>query len=72
MLSIWTNLKIKALKALVWHLSREPMEGINNLKNICHIYNYMTNKPKDEQTQGQTDLGMNTVSSPRSCVSLCQ
>ena len=25
-------MKIKALKALVWHFSREPMKVINNLK----------------------------------------
>ena len=44
------------IKALVCHLSSEPMSAIHNLKK-----NYMTNKPKDEQAQGRTGIGMNTV-----------
>ena len=49
---------IKASKTLVWHLSREPIKGNYDLKEKN---NYMTNKPKDEQPQERTDLGMNTV-----------
>ena len=43
---------------MMWHMSREPIKGIDYLKNI---HNYVTNTPKDEQSRGQTNLGMNTA-----------
>ena len=35
------------------------VKGANNYKE--KNTKFMTNKPKDEQAQGRTDLGMNTV-----------
>ena len=41
--------KIKALKTLVWHLSREPMKEISSLKKKSVMYNdqVRANKAKD-------------------------
>ena len=51
---------IKALKALVWHFLREP---IDNLKRKTRINEEQAdaNKPKDEQAQGRTYFGMNAA-----------
>ena len=42
--------RIKALKTLVWHLSREPMKEMSSLKNkqtVMHEEQDQTNKAKD-------------------------
>ena len=64
--------KIKALKALMWHLSREPILGIDNLKRRrkkkTHTHNNDTwrtsldKQENDEQAYGRTDFWINTVS----------
>ena len=42
--------KIKALKALLWHLSREPMlKKKKNEQTMIYYEQAQTNQPKDEQ-----------------------
>ena len=46
---------IKALKALVWHLSRKPLYGIGNLRKK----NNLLRTSQDEQAIGQTSSATN-------------
>ena len=51
------------LKTLVWHLSRKPRSGIDNLKKknkqtVIYDEQTQTKKPRDEQAQGRTDFRM--------------
>ena len=58
---------IKALKTLMWHFFKGAYERNDyfekNKQTKIQVYDEQirTNKAKDYQSQGQTDLGMNSV-----------
>ena len=56
---------IKALKTLVWHLLKGAFERNDYFekikKKVLYDEQVRTNKAKDYQSQGRTDLGMNSM-----------
>ena len=57
-------LQTKALKTLVWHAlvnGANEMSSLKNKQTVMYDEQIQTNKAKDKQSQGRTDLGMNFV-----------